>query len=70
MKRQIIISGGFHNSPEKIFLVPYTGTEVELVDFRFTDSQIYKLNKHFCGIRSCSCGGAFHSSVVWELKNI
>jgi hypothetical protein len=81
---KVTMYGGFHNSKETSILLPNTKEvknclkEVEedciqpssLINELCTDFQRKKLEKHFCGIKGCTCGSYHRISsefVDWKL---
>ena len=61
-KVQIELGGGFHNSPAVVIRVSerdwasaiQSGEKMSAL----SDGQAKRLQRHFCGIASCTCGGA------------
>jgi hypothetical protein len=77
MKKQkkttlITAYGGFHNSPEITIKIPAI-SEVdkvfapEIALEKLSEFQRKKLNRHFCGIKGCECGGIYFPSVICEV---
>ena len=60
MMAQFLLSGGFHNSPDVIIFIKGSRPPTEPIsDFlarKMSEEQQKKLEEHFCGIASCSCG--------------
>lgn len=69
--RKLTLAGGFHNSPEITISLPesiyrrvITG-ELDLCEHHVLSvSQRKKLDRHFCGIKGCTCGGVQRASIV------
>lgn len=69
---RLTLYGGFHNSspiridvPEKVAHLLKIG-EVSLTDYHvLTRAQRVKLDRHFCGVRGCLCGGVARASIDW-----
>ena len=66
--KKITLYGGFHNVND----VDVEVTESQYEDIReglspltdiLTDSQIKRLDKHFCGVSDCKCGGVARAKV-------
>lgn len=70
---KVTLSGGFHNSspinislPEKVADSLKNG-EVTITDFHvLTRSQRQKLDRHFCGIKGCMCGGVARADIEFS----
>ncbi len=73
MKKTVTFSGGFHNS-SPITLHMNFGADLddykegrielkELVRNNLTPYQSKRLDKHFCGIQGCTCGGWFRADI-------
>jgi hypothetical protein len=59
MKRiKIKFDGGFHNSSPMVISVPLYFYAANRYPHYLSLRQKRKLQKHFCGIKSCTCGGA------------
>lgn len=67
MKTRVTFSGGFHNSKAinlyielpNDALCDYAEGNIsakELIDYHLTPYQRKRLERHFCGIKSCTCG--------------
>lgn len=68
--KKITLSGGFHNcSPINIYLPTLVADslkkgEISITDYHvLTRSQRQKLDRHFCGIPGCKCGGVARASI-------
>lgn len=62
--KRITLSGGFHNSRNIRVQVPadfHPATD-RLIDV-LSETTIERLNRHFCGIRGCTCGGLQRANV-------
>lgn len=67
---RLTLYGGFHNSKPIRIDVPETvaarlkSGEVSLTDHHvLTRAQRIKLDRHFCGIRGCKCGGVLRATI-------
>lgn len=52
----VTYSGGFHNSPDmtlRVRVIERNGYRIG----QLSDGQRARLNRHFCGITGCTCGG-------------
>ena len=65
---EIVFSGGFHYSDEiSIYNRPLAdaireqGNQISIYEY-LSENQIKKLDNHFCGIDSCTCGGVSQAS--------
>lgn len=56
---KIQLSGGFHNS-QSISIRPTIIADCAYV----SPSQARRLQKHFCGIKSCACGGTTRADIT------
>lgn len=53
----VTYSGGYHDSPEihlRVCVVERNGYRIGIL----SDGQVRKLDRHFCGISDCTCGGS------------
>ena len=64
MAVKVTLSGGFHNSDPINILMPKKVAEdlkkgnISLTDYHvLTRAQRIKLDRHFCGVKGCMCGG-------------
>lgn len=70
---KVTLSGGFHNSspinislPEKVAESLREG-EVYITDFHvLSRAQRQKLDRHFCGIKGCMCGGVARAKMSFS----
>ena len=67
---KVTLSGGFHNAPAINIQLPVKVAEdlkngvVSITDYHvLTRAQRIKLDKHFCGIRGCMCGGVARATI-------
>lgn len=67
---KITLSGGYHNAkPIKVALAEklverLKAGEVSITDFHvLSTAQRNKLDRHFCGIRGCMCGGISRAKI-------
>lgn len=67
---KITLSGGFHNAKPINIAMAETlverlkAGEVSITDFHvLTTAQRKKLDRHFCGIRGCKCGGITRAKI-------
>lgn len=67
---KVTLSGGFHNSTPINILMPEKVAEdlkngkVSLTDYHvLTRAQRIKLDRHFCGIKDCMCGGVSRAEI-------
>ncbi len=67
---KITLSGGFHPSSDINVVISSSDFEelkngsVGLIDV-LSGSQLNRLNRHFCGVRGCLCGGVIRAK--WGL---
>ena len=68
--KKITFFGGFHNATA----ININATDNQVNDLKegfyslseiLTDSQYKRLNRHFCGVRGCLCGGVIRAS--WSI---
>lgn len=71
MTMKVYFYGGFHHVGEIVLQIPAEAIErlkrlaaigeltAEAWREILSDGQIKRLDKHFCGVSDCSCGGAF-----------
>ena len=69
---KITLSGGFHNSSSVNAIIPADSYEElktgwESLQGVLSGAQLKRLNRHFCGVRGCLCGGVARAS--WDLAN-
>lgn len=72
MKKNVKITlfGGFHNSNDINVIIDSSDFEdlknynVGLIDV-LSSSQLRRLNRHFCGVHGCECGGVVRAK--WYL---
>ena len=72
MKTTVLLSGGYHGSPQtRVYLGADLSTVREKIESGelhelLTESQISRLDRHFCGIAGCMCGSwrRAHAQVV------
>ena len=71
---QITFYGGFHNSEEitiniknKEGIKRMINGESHPLD-EVSDYQRKKLDKHFCGIKECACGGVIRANYYYRLN--
>lgn len=57
--KTVIFFGGFHSMPAIRLRVATTDDELTLM---LSTNQARKLTRHFCGIRTCTCGGPWRAS--------
>ena len=50
----VTLTGGFHDSADLRLRVAYEADG----DYTLSESQAKRADRHFCGIDSCTCGGA------------
>lgn len=70
---KVTLSGGFHNSspisislPEKV-AESLRNEEVSITDFHvISRAQRQKLDRHFCGIKGCLCGGVSRAKISFS----
>ena len=70
MKTEIVtLSGGFHNAGPINVKVPKNFDPVHdcIIDV-LGQSVIKKLDRHFCGINGCTCGGVFRATAETQCK--
>ncbi len=66
---KITLSGGFHISNNINVIISSSdynelkNGNMGLID-ALSDSQLNRLNRHFCGVRGCQCGGVIRAK--WE----
>ena len=67
---KITLSGGFHNSPPiKIALATNIVEQLKRGEVSITDHHVLsriqrqKLDRHFCGIKGCKCGGVYRAKI-------
>ena len=67
---KVTLSGGFHNSPAINIQLPAKVAEdlknglVNITDYHvLSRAQRAKLDRHFCGIRGCMCGGISRAEI-------
>lgn len=67
--KTLVLKGGFHNAPEIRIKIK---NEKAVESFQRGDTPLYdiltnyqdsKLRKHFCGIKSCTCGSYMRAEV-------
>ena len=63
-KIRIYVEGGFHNSPQTYVLVDPNILK-SLGRYALTPLQMRRLDRHFCGINSCLCGGV--ERATWSI---
>lgn len=63
--KQIILNGGFHNSrPIKVNVpIDYHPGNDRILDV-VSETVGKKLMRHFCGIKSCTCGGVNRARIM------
>jgi len=64
----IVLSGGFHNSPEikiRVDNTSYRNYALGYIEFddMLTNYQRKRLERHFCGIKGCTCGSYRRANV-------
>lgn len=64
----ITLSGGFHNSPEiriRVNETIYRMYSIGMIEFprMLSDYQKRKLERHFCGIKGCTCGSYMRANI-------
>lgn len=65
----LALDGGFHNSPRTTVWVKqmdYEDYQLGRISFRncLTLNQQRRLDRHFCGVKNCTCGGLDRANVV------
>ena len=67
---KVTLSGGFHNAADITIQLPAKVAEdlknghVSITDYHvLSRSQRIKLDRHFCGIRGCKCGGVARADI-------
>lgn len=70
---KITLSGGFHNSDEIKISLPHKvaeslkNGEVSLTDYHvLSRAQRLRLDRHFCGIKGCLCGGVARADIEFS----
>ena len=66
---KITLYGGFHNAPAVNVKIPDYACDcleagIETIQGVLSSQQLKRLNKHFCGVKGCHCGGVRRAS--WE----
>ena len=66
--KKIRLSGGFHNSEEVSILLSdekykYLKEGVSSLQDVLTPYQFRKLDRHFCGIKGCTCGSFMRAKI-------
>lgn len=67
--KYIIFAGGFHNSgPIRIRVSEEQQTAIReksapLYEI-LSENQMKRLNRHFCGVSGCRCGGVTRSEII------
>lgn len=72
IKRTITLEGGFHNSKATTVTINIPNIDLPLEGFQgrdidelyISESQIKRLNRHFCGISGCKCGGYLRAEIT------
>lgn len=62
-KIKLKFEGGFHNSKPIVIMVPIYFFANNRYPHYLSAGQKKKLDKHFCGINGCACGGASRASI-------
>lgn len=68
MKKYVTFYGGFHNCPEirvRVDEYQYNALKEGFVSVRdiLTKSQQKRLDRHFCGLSQCMCGGLIRAKM-------
>lgn len=63
---KIRLSGGFHNVSGINLIVPEdfeTRIKEESIYTILSKNQLYRANRHFCGMTDCCCGGVARATI-------
>jgi hypothetical protein len=58
------LDGGYHNSDRIGVRVPADWRERGSLTDNLTDTQRKRLDRHFCGITDCTCGGVSRADIT------
>ena len=71
--RKITLRGGFHNANDIRIVLPADVVsklekgEIHLIlDDVLSDYQRRRLDRHFCGIKDCKCGGVVRAEIDFD----
>lgn len=68
MSKYVTFYGGFHNCGAiRVRVSEQQGSDIAEgfypLDEILSEGQMKRLNRHFCGVKGCTCGGVIRASV-------